>query len=64
MKKKRKYIVFEDYLFGRNYYNEKLQCVPDYQITENKIPVVNEDIMSILIERNPYLRVEELVEEL
>ena len=57
MKRQKKYIVFESYMFGKNYYNEKLQCVPDYQIID-KIPVVSENIMAILIERNPWLRVE------
>lgn len=60
MKKKKKYIVKETYMFGTNYYNNALQCIPDYTITDNKIPVVNYNAMAILIERNPYLQVEEV----
>lgn len=56
--KNQKFIVYESYTFGKNYYNKKLQCVPDYQITDNQIPVVNYNTMAILIERNPYLMVE------
>jgi hypothetical protein len=56
--KNKKFIVFETYMFGCNYYNNKLQCVPDYSITDNKIPVVDYNTMAILIERNPYLQVE------
>ena len=55
--KNKKYMVFESYMFGKNYYNKALQCVPDYAITDNKIPVVDYNAMSILIERNPYLQV-------
>lgn len=56
--KYKKYIVFETYAFGINYYNKRLQCVPDYAITDNKIPVVDYNTMATLIERNPYLQVE------
>lgn len=55
--KNKKYIVFESYAFGKNYYNNALQCVPDYAITDNKIPVVDYNIMTTLIERNPHLQV-------
>lgn len=54
---RKQYIVFESYMFGRNYYNDKLQVVPDYNIIDDKIPVVDENTMSILVERNPYLQV-------
>jgi hypothetical protein len=58
--KKQKFIVFENYCFGTNYYNSALQVVPDYAITDNKIPVVDFNTMSILIERNPYLQVKKV----
>lgn len=28
----KKYIVFENWAFGRNYYNQAGQCCPDYTI--------------------------------
>ena len=59
MTNNKKYIVKETYAFGVNYYNSALQCIPDYAITDNKIPTVNYNEMAILIERNPYLQVEE-----
>ena len=56
--KNKKYIVYESYMFGTNYYNKALECVPDYTIKDGKIPTVDYNAMSILIERNPYLQVE------
>lgn len=58
MKKDKKYIVYESYMFGNNYYDNTLQCVPDYQITD-KIPEVSETVMKILLERKPGLIVKE-----
>lgn len=56
----KKYIVYKSYMFGRNYYNSALQEVPDYSIVDNKIPVVNENELAVLLERNPWLNVEEV----
>lgn len=59
MANNKKYIVYETYLFGKNYYNNALQAIPDYQISD-KIPEVSEQAKNILLERNPNL-VAELV---
>lgn len=55
--KNKKYIVFETYCFGKNYYNSAFQCVPDYNII-NEIPTLNYNEMCVLLERKPYLQVE------
>lgn len=56
----KRYIVKETYMEGINYYNSAFQCIPDYTITKEEIPTVNENEMRILLERNPNLIKEEV----
>lgn len=55
----KKYIVYERYMFGVNYYNSAMQAIPDYHIKDGQIPVVNENEMKVLVERYPNLQVKE-----
>lgn len=55
----KKFIVFETYCFGTNYYSADGLCIPDYNL-EGDIPTMTEKEAETILERHPFARIQQL----